>query len=254
MFALIRNELHLDGKGWPFDATSGTVTTANGKVYDLADGKQRQALMDVGIVYYLDQMVEGTQADTAQDGTRVGIERAHIEEDTGKMVHVGGSEGRIAGATHSLVDFNRAGTGLMELVSEPDIRTPEEARRFAQKLRLIFLTLGVDGNVVLTFCCTAEEKDRMVRKIRRLSKVVALEEHPYESELLRKSALIRSTRRLTPGDVAGETSFLTSELVKQDAHGWIYFLAGSPSELDPVLERLETAGIVTDIVYSILGV
>jgi aspartyl-tRNA(Asn)/glutamyl-tRNA(Gln) amidotransferase subunit B len=75
--------------------------------------------------------------------TRVGITRIHLEEDTGKMVHVGGSEGRIAGATHSLVDFNRAGTGLMELVSEPDLRTPEEARRFAQKLRLIFLSLGI---------------------------------------------------------------------------------------------------------------
>ena len=59
------------------------------------------------------------------------------------MVHVGGTEGRIGGATQSLVDFNRAGTPLMELVTEPDIRTPEEARRFAQKLRLIFLTLGI---------------------------------------------------------------------------------------------------------------
>ncbi len=80
-----------------------------------------------------------------EDGysTRVGITRIHLEEDTGKMVHVGGAEGRIAGATHSLVDFNRAGTGLMELVTEPDIRTPEEARRFATKLRLILLTLGV---------------------------------------------------------------------------------------------------------------
>jgi aspartyl-tRNA(Asn)/glutamyl-tRNA(Gln) amidotransferase subunit B len=66
------------------------------------------------------------------------------------MIHVGGSEGRIAGATHSLVDFNRAGTGLMELVTEPDIRTPEEARRFAQKLRLIFITLGISD-------CSMEE-------------------------------------------------------------------------------------------------
>jgi aspartyl-tRNA(Asn)/glutamyl-tRNA(Gln) amidotransferase subunit B len=81
---------------------------------------------------------------------RVGITRIHLEEDTGKMIHIGGAEGRIAGATHSLVDFNRAGTGLMELVSEPDIRTPEEARRFAQKLRLIFLTLGVSD-------CSMEE-------------------------------------------------------------------------------------------------
>jgi aspartyl-tRNA(Asn)/glutamyl-tRNA(Gln) amidotransferase subunit B len=73
----------------------------------------------------------------------VGITRIHLEEDTGKMVHLGGSGGRLSGATESLVDFNRAGTPLMELVTEPDIRTPEEARSFAAKLRLIFLTLGI---------------------------------------------------------------------------------------------------------------
>jgi len=92
-------------------------------------------------------------APVAEDGgyrVPIGITRIHLEEDTGKMVHVGGSEGRIAGATHSLVDFNRAGTPLMELVSEPDIRTPEEARRFAQKLRSIWLALGVSD-------CSMEE-------------------------------------------------------------------------------------------------
>jgi acetolactate synthase small subunit len=113
---------------------------------------------------------------------------------------------------------------------------------------------GVDGSVVLTFSCSEQEKDKMVRKVRRLSKVISLQEHPYESELLRKSALIRTTRRLKPHDVAGETSFLTSEVVTKDAKGWTYFLAGSPSELDPVLERLETEAVVTDIVYSILGI
>ncbi len=80
----------------------------------------------------------------------VGITRIHMEEDAGKMVHIGGSEGRIAGATHSLVDYNRAGTPLMELVTEPDLRTPEEARRFMQKLRQIYLTLGISN-------CSMEE-------------------------------------------------------------------------------------------------
>ena len=91
------------------------------------------------------QRAERAGAAEFEDGyiTRIGITRIHLEEDTGKMIHVGGSEGRIAGATHSLIDFNRAGTALMELVSEPDIRTPEEARRFAQKLRLIFMSLGI---------------------------------------------------------------------------------------------------------------
>ncbi|MEG0216710.1 MAG: Asp-tRNA(Asn)/Glu-tRNA(Gln) amidotransferase subunit GatB [Raoultibacter sp.] len=91
----------------------------------------------------------------------IGIERIHMEEDAGKMNHIGGSEGRIAGATHSLVDYNRCGTPLIELVTDPDLRTPEEARLFMQKLRQIYLALGIsdcsmeegsmrcDGNVSL---------------------------------------------------------------------------------------------------------
>jgi acetolactate synthase small subunit len=112
---------------------------------------------------------------------------------------------------------------------------------------------GVDGSVVLTFCCTEREKDIMVRKVKRLSKVIRLEEKPYESQNLRKSTLVRTSRRLRPRDVAGEESFLTRERVKRDGDGWTYLLAGSPSELDPVLEELERAGIVRDIVYAVLS-
>ena len=65
----------------------------------------------------------------------VGITRAHLEEDAAKTLHVGGAEGRIRGATASLVDFNRAGTPLVEIVTEPDIRSAEQARRFLQVLR-----------------------------------------------------------------------------------------------------------------------
>ena len=57
---------------------------------------------------------------------RVGIERAHMEEDTGKSLHVGGATGRIHGAVHSLVDYNRAGVPLLEIVSRPDLRSTEE--------------------------------------------------------------------------------------------------------------------------------
>ena len=51
----------------------------------------------------------------------------------------------------------------------------------------------------------------------------------------------------------GENTFLTSELVKQDADGWTYLLAGSPSDLDPVLERLALDGVIKDVVYSVLS-
>jgi aspartyl-tRNA(Asn)/glutamyl-tRNA(Gln) amidotransferase subunit B len=100
----------------------------------------------------------------AADGsytTPVRILRIHMEEDAAKMNHIGGEEGRITAATESLIDYNRCGTPLTELVTEPDLRTPEEARLFMEKLRRIYLTLGIsdcsmehgsmrcDGNVSL---------------------------------------------------------------------------------------------------------
>jgi aspartyl-tRNA(Asn)/glutamyl-tRNA(Gln) amidotransferase subunit B len=76
------------------------------------------------------------------DGVRVGIERAHLEEDTGKTVHVGGG-GRIHEADHSLVDYNRAGVPLMEIVSRPDLRTAEQARAYVAELRSVLRAIGV---------------------------------------------------------------------------------------------------------------
>ncbi len=73
---------------------------------------------------------------------RIGIERAHQEEDTGKSLHVG-SGGRIHTATETLLDFNRAGVPLVEIVSKPDIRTAVQARAYAQELRSVILELGV---------------------------------------------------------------------------------------------------------------
>ena len=121
---------------------------------------------------HLDLEVQGPGAKERED--RSGLEalgdgyvapvrilRIHMEEDAAKMVHVGGEEGRIASATESLIDYNRCGTPLIELVTEPDLRTPEEARLFMEKLRRTFLALGIsdcsmesgsmrcDGNVSL---------------------------------------------------------------------------------------------------------
>ncbi len=80
-------------------------------------------------------------------GKRIGIERAHLEEDTGKSSHMGG-DGRIAGASHSLVDYNRAGVPLLEIVSRPDIASAAEARAYAAELRAILVATGVsDGKM-----------------------------------------------------------------------------------------------------------
>ncbi len=115
------------------------------------------------------------------------------------------------------------------------------------------LTTSRDGTVVVTFWGTEDEKDTIFRTVGRLSKVTALEEHPYESEILRKSALIDVTRRLTPRDVAGRETFLTCELIREERGVYTYFVAGSPCELDPVLTSFIDQGILTDIVYSIIG-
>jgi aspartyl-tRNA(Asn)/glutamyl-tRNA(Gln) amidotransferase subunit B len=78
------------------------------------------------------------------DGDReIGIVRAHLEEDAAKTIHVGGTGGRIAGAEYSLVDFNRGGTPLVEIVCEPDVRSAQEARRFLQLLRQTVVELGI---------------------------------------------------------------------------------------------------------------
>ncbi|MDX2099527.1 MAG: Asp-tRNA(Asn)/Glu-tRNA(Gln) amidotransferase subunit GatB [Leptolyngbyaceae cyanobacterium bins.59] len=77
---------------------------------------------------------------------RIGITRLHMEEDAGKLVH-GGSD-RLSGSTHSLVDYNRTGVALVEIVSEPDLRSGQEAAEYAQELRRILRYLGVsDGNM-----------------------------------------------------------------------------------------------------------
>ncbi|MGB2875941.1 MAG: Asp-tRNA(Asn)/Glu-tRNA(Gln) amidotransferase subunit GatB [Gaiellaceae bacterium] len=75
--------------------------------------------------------------------SQVGIVRAHLEEDAAKTVHVGGAEGRIHGAESSLIDFNRAGTPLVEIVTAPDLRSPEQAKRFLQLLRQTVVELGI---------------------------------------------------------------------------------------------------------------
>ena len=73
-------------------------------------------------------------------GKRIGITRAHLEEDAGKLVHAGASG--IAGSAYSLVDLNRAGTPLLEIVSEPDMRSSDEARAYMEELRTILHALN----------------------------------------------------------------------------------------------------------------
>jgi aspartyl-tRNA(Asn)/glutamyl-tRNA(Gln) amidotransferase subunit B len=90
--------------------------------------------------------IELVDADGNPTRKRIGVTRLHMEEDAGKLVHAGSE--RLSGSTYSLVDYNRAGVPLVEIVSEPDIRSGQEAAEYAQELRRIMRYLGVsDGNM-----------------------------------------------------------------------------------------------------------
>ena len=147
-----------------FQTTQGPVASANAEgmstsmTSTMREGNQRAghlASYDASNLQMPERREDGSYT------VPIRILRIHMEEDAAKMVHVGGAEGRITAATESLVDYNRCGTPLIELVTEPDLRTPEEARLFMEKLRRIFVTLGIsdcsmekgsmrcDGNVSL---------------------------------------------------------------------------------------------------------
>src|SRR6185437_7934581 len=86
----------------------------------------------------------GSLAVPSPDGdVVVGITRAHLEEDAAKTVHAGGATGRSVGADYSLVDFNRGGTPLLEIVSAPDLRSAEEATWYLRLLRQTIVDLGI---------------------------------------------------------------------------------------------------------------
>jgi aspartyl-tRNA(Asn)/glutamyl-tRNA(Gln) amidotransferase subunit B len=90
--------------------------------------------------------VEGSFLVPGPDGdVEIGIVRAHLEEDAAKTIHLGGATGRIVGAAHSNVDFNRGGTPLVEIVTKPDLRSAEQAKRFLQLLRQTIVELGVSN-------------------------------------------------------------------------------------------------------------
>jgi aspartyl-tRNA(Asn)/glutamyl-tRNA(Gln) amidotransferase subunit B len=167
------------------------------------------------------------------NGMRVGITRAHIEEDTGKTSHQGES-GRIHGAEGSLVDYNRAGVPLLEIVSEPDIRSPEQARLYAQELRAILVATGVsdarmeegsmrvDANVSVrpvgatAFGTRCEIKN--LNSVRSLGRAIEYEARRQVALLEAGDTIVQETRHWDEGD--GRTHTLRR---KEDADDYRYF-------------------------------
>lgn len=110
---------------------------------------------------------------------------------------------------------------------------------------------GCDGTVLVTFTCSEDEKDAIKRVVKRLSKIKRVEEHRYLADYLRKTVVVKVSRKLRPLDVAGENAFLTCEEMHHDSTGWTYFLGGSPSQLDPILRKLERDSLLLDQVFAI---
>src|SRR4051812_33457254 len=166
-------------------------------------------------------------------GTRVGIVRAHMEEDTGKTTHVGGG-GRIHEASHSLVDYNRAGVPLVEIVSEPDMRSAEEGRAYVDELRAILVATGasdgkmeegslrVDANVSVRPAGSDEFGTRCeiknMNSLRSLGRAIEYEARRQIDLIEAGEKVTQETRHWDEG--SGRTSSMRS---KEEAYDYRYF-------------------------------
>jgi aspartyl-tRNA(Asn)/glutamyl-tRNA(Gln) amidotransferase subunit B len=187
------------------------------------------------ISQYDEPLCTGGYLDIELDGGshRIGITRVHMEEDTGKSTHVGVG-GRIHAADYSLVDFNRAGVPLMEIVSEPDIRSPEQARAFVVELRGVVLRLGVsdakleegsmrfDGNISLrpagTKAFGTKVEIKNMNSIRSLHRALDYEIERQRLLLEAGEPVLQETRHWD--EEGGSTSGMRS---KEEAFDYRYF-------------------------------
>ncbi len=163
----------------------------------------------------------------------VRINRVHMEEDTGKMIHVGGG-GRIKDADHSLLDYNRSGVPLVEIVTEPDLSTPEQARAFTQELQAIVLALGVsdakleegsmrfDGNVSVrpsgTRAMGVKVEVKNMNSFRSLERALAYEIERQTVALEAGESIVQETRHWD--ESAGVTGSMRS---KEESSDYRYF-------------------------------
>ncbi|MEI8323227.1 MAG: Asp-tRNA(Asn)/Glu-tRNA(Gln) amidotransferase subunit GatB, partial [Actinomycetes bacterium] len=182
-------------------------------------------------------------------GVRIGVERAHMEEDTGKSTHFGGAGGRIHGSDYSLIDFNRAGVPLVEIVSHPDVRTAEQARQYVNELRAILVAVGAsdakmeegsmrcDANVSVrkygaelgTRC-----EIKNVNSVRSLGKAIEYEARRQIDVLETGGTIRQETRHWDETD--GRTHTLRA---KVDANDYRYFLEPDLVMLAPDAEWVE---------------
>ena len=182
-------------------------------------------------------------------GRRIGIERAHLEEDTGKTTHVGGG-GRIHEAGYSLVDYNRAGVPLLEIVGRPELRTAEEARQYVAELRSILVAVGAsDGKMEegsLRVDCNVSVRPvgsralgtrceiKNVNSLRSLGRAIDYEARRQIDELAAGRPVPQQTRHWNEDD--GRTHALRS---KEDDYDYRYFPEPDLLPLEPSAQWVE---------------
>jgi aspartyl-tRNA(Asn)/glutamyl-tRNA(Gln) amidotransferase subunit B len=187
-------------------------------------------------------------------GGRLGevrIHRVHLEEDAAKMIHVGES-GRIHGSGASLVDFNRAGTPLVEIVSEPDLRSAAQVREWAQLLRTTIRQLGVsdvnmeegslrcDANVSVRPAGSAELGTKT--ELKNMNSFRFLE-RGVEAELARQRELLSAGQVVTQETLHFDpgSGSLTSLRSKEEEHDYRYLPEPDLVPLAPTSEMLDSA-------------
>ncbi|MFH1710599.1 MAG: Asp-tRNA(Asn)/Glu-tRNA(Gln) amidotransferase subunit GatB [bacterium] len=179
-------------------------------------------------------LVSGGRMDITVDGKtkHIGITRVHLEEDAGKLVHKGAAG--LKGSTGSFVDLNRTGVPLMEIVTEPDIRSSEDAKVFMQDLRNLLVYLGVcDGNMEEgSLRCDANVSMRPAgqkelgtkTEVKNMNSFKAVQK-ALESEIKRQTEMLESGERIVQetrlfDDTTGTTMPMRS---KEEAHDYRYF-------------------------------
>jgi aspartyl-tRNA(Asn)/glutamyl-tRNA(Gln) amidotransferase subunit B len=187
---------------------------------------------------------------TAEGDHEVEIVRAHLEEDAAKNTHVGGRTGRIGGADYSLVDFNRGGTPLVEIVTGPDIHSAEDARRFLQLLRQTVVELGisdaemekgqlrVDANVSVRPAGSSELRTRCELKNMNSFRFVG---QGIDAEVARQIALYEAGDevRQETYDFDAATGTLTPRRSKEEADDYRYFPEPDLVPIEPSAELVE---------------
>jgi aspartyl-tRNA(Asn)/glutamyl-tRNA(Gln) amidotransferase subunit B len=201
--------------------------------------------------YDLPLCTEGTFTLPGADGNaEIGIVRAHLEEDAAKSVHVGGAGGRSVRADYSLVDFNRGGTPLVEIVTKPDIRSADEAKRFLQLLRHTVIELGIsdaemekgtlraDANVSVRKSGETEYRTRTELKNMNSFTFIA---RGIDAEVARQIALYESGGEVVQEtyDYDPDTNALTPHRAKEEADDYRYFPEPDLVPLEPARELVE---------------